>query len=133
MYPEGYEDDTFEFEMPGKQTICKAIRVSLEGVNYLIKLDQRPKLTDYHIVSWARSIIRKSTDGLHVSDGEAIIHFGDVWPIAVACWPRKAHWHASQKGLLILLLLPRLVLILEGCSSTLHTRGEGYLLIRLPH
>ncbi|HAW72549.1 MAG TPA: hypothetical protein DCX00_01865 [Flavobacteriales bacterium] len=47
MYPEGYEDDTFEFEMPGKQTICKAIRVTLEGVNYLIKLDQRPKMTDY--------------------------------------------------------------------------------------
>jgi len=47
MYPEGYEDDTFEFELPGKQTICKAIRVTLEGVNYLIKLEQRPKITDF--------------------------------------------------------------------------------------
>ncbi|MGY8941919.1 MAG: hypothetical protein ACKVJH_07805 [Flavobacteriales bacterium] len=47
MYPEGYEDETFEFEIPGKQVICKAIRVTLEGVNYLIKLEQRPKKTDF--------------------------------------------------------------------------------------
>ena len=36
-YPDGYEDESFEFEIPGKQLICKAIRISVEGVNYLIK------------------------------------------------------------------------------------------------
>lgn len=46
-YPDGYEDHAFEFEMPGKNLICRAIRVSLEGVNYLIKLDQRYKNTDF--------------------------------------------------------------------------------------
>jgi hypothetical protein len=46
-YPDGYEDHAFEFEMPGKNLICRAIRVSLEGVNYLIKLDQRHKNTDF--------------------------------------------------------------------------------------
>ena len=46
-YPDGYEDETFEFEIPGKQLICKAIRISVEGVNYLIKLEQRPKKTDF--------------------------------------------------------------------------------------
>ena len=37
-YPDGYEDESFEFEIPGKQLICKAIRISV-GVNYLIKLE----------------------------------------------------------------------------------------------
>tara|TARA_Y100000385_G_C12876093_1_gene543731 strand:+ start:479 stop:703 length:225 start_codon:yes stop_codon:yes gene_type:complete len=46
MYPEGYEDETFEFEIPGKKTICTALRVTLEGVNYLIKLESRPKRID---------------------------------------------------------------------------------------
>jgi len=46
-YPDGFEDDSFEFEIPGKQLICKAIRISVEGVNYLIKLEQRPKKTDF--------------------------------------------------------------------------------------
>lgn len=46
-YPDGYEDETFEFEIPGKQLICKAIRISVAGVNYLIKLEQRPKKTDF--------------------------------------------------------------------------------------
>ena len=46
MYPEGYEDDSFEFELPGKKIICRAIRVTLEGVNYLIKLESRPKKVD---------------------------------------------------------------------------------------
>ena len=46
MYPEGYDDDSFEFELPGKKTICRAIRVTLEGVNYLIKLESRPKKVD---------------------------------------------------------------------------------------
>lgn len=52
MYPDGYEDQTFEFEIPGKQMICTAIRVSIEGVNYLIKLDQRPKKTDFLLDDW---------------------------------------------------------------------------------
>ncbi|MDA0912632.1 MAG: hypothetical protein O2818_08230 [Bacteroidetes bacterium] len=47
MYPHGYEDDVFEFELPGRQMICKALRITIEGVNYLIKLEQRPKNTDY--------------------------------------------------------------------------------------
>ena len=47
MYPDGYEDHTFEFEIPGKHIICKALRVTVEGVNYLIKLEQRPKHTDF--------------------------------------------------------------------------------------
>ena len=46
-YPDGYEDETFEFELPGKNLICKALRISIEGVNYLIKLDQRYKDTDF--------------------------------------------------------------------------------------
>ena len=46
-YPDGYEDESFEFEIPGKQLISKAIRISVEGVNYLIKLEQRPKKTDF--------------------------------------------------------------------------------------
>jgi hypothetical protein len=46
-YPDGYEDESFEFEIPGKQLIYKAIRISVEGVNYLIKLEQRPKKTDF--------------------------------------------------------------------------------------
>ena len=46
-YPDGFEDESFEFEIPGKQLICKAIRISVEGVNYLIKLEQRPKKTDF--------------------------------------------------------------------------------------
>ena len=46
-YPDGYEDDSFAFEITGQQLICKAIRISVEGVNYLIKLDQRPKKTDF--------------------------------------------------------------------------------------
>ena len=46
-YPDGFEDDSFEFEIPGKQLICKAIRISVEGVNYLIKLESRPKKTDF--------------------------------------------------------------------------------------
>lgn len=47
IYPDGYEEETFEFEMPGKNLICKALRVTIEGVNYLIKLDQRYKDTDF--------------------------------------------------------------------------------------
>lgn len=46
-YPDGFEDESFEFEIPGKQLICKAIRISVEGVNYLIKLEQRQKKTDF--------------------------------------------------------------------------------------
>ena len=46
-YPHGFEDDSFEFEIPGKQLICKAVRISVAGVNYLIKLEQRPKKTDF--------------------------------------------------------------------------------------
>ena len=46
-YPHGYDDHTFEFEIPGRQVICKAIRVTAEGVNYLIKLESRPKQTDF--------------------------------------------------------------------------------------
>ena len=30
-YPDGYEDESFEFEIPGKQLICKAIRISVEA------------------------------------------------------------------------------------------------------
>jgi hypothetical protein len=33
--------------MPGKQMIFRAIRLSVDGVNYLIKIDQRPKQTDF--------------------------------------------------------------------------------------
>lgn len=46
-YPDGFEDESFEFEIPGKQLIYKAIRISVEGVNYLIKLEQRQKKTDF--------------------------------------------------------------------------------------
>ena len=46
-YPQGFDDDTFEFEIPGRQMICKAIRITVEEVNYLIKLEQRPKKTDF--------------------------------------------------------------------------------------
>jgi hypothetical protein len=46
-YPEGFDDDSFEFEIPGRQMICKAIRITVEEVNYLIKLEQRPKNTDF--------------------------------------------------------------------------------------
>lgn len=46
-YPEGFEDDAFEFEIPGRHMICKAIRITVEGVNYLIKLEQWHKHTDY--------------------------------------------------------------------------------------
>jgi len=46
-YPQGFEDDSFEFEIPGRQMICKAIRITVEEVNYLIKLEQRPKKTDF--------------------------------------------------------------------------------------
>ncbi len=45
-YPHGYDDYTFEFEIPGRQIICKAVRVTVQGVNYLIKLESRPKRTD---------------------------------------------------------------------------------------
>ena len=41
-YPNGYEDDSFKFQS-GQQLICKAIRISVEGVNYLIKLDHARK------------------------------------------------------------------------------------------
>ena len=47
QYPDGFDHDTFEFEMPGKQMICKAIRLTVDGVNYLIKIDQRPKRQDF--------------------------------------------------------------------------------------
>jgi hypothetical protein len=46
-YPDGYEDEAFEFEVPGKNLIYKAIRISIEGVNYLIKLDTRYKCDDF--------------------------------------------------------------------------------------
>lgn len=46
-YPDGFEDESFEFEIPGKQLIYKAIRISVEGVNYLIKLEERQKKTDF--------------------------------------------------------------------------------------
>lgn len=46
-YPDGFDHDTFEFELPGKQIICRALRISVDGVNYLIKLEQRPKRTDF--------------------------------------------------------------------------------------
>lgn len=46
-YPDGFEDESFEFEIPGKQLIYKAIRISVEGVNYLIKLEERQKRTDF--------------------------------------------------------------------------------------
>jgi hypothetical protein len=42
-YPDGFDHATFEFELPGKQTICRAVRLSVDGVNYLIKLESRPK------------------------------------------------------------------------------------------
>lgn len=41
MYPDGYEDDAFEILIPGKEMIYKAIRVTIDGVNYLVKLDER--------------------------------------------------------------------------------------------
>ena len=46
-YPDGYEDDTFEFEVPGKNLIYKALRITIEEVTYLIKLDTRYKNTDF--------------------------------------------------------------------------------------
>lgn len=46
-YPDGFDHETFEFELPGKQTICRALRLSVDGVNYLIKLESRPKRTDF--------------------------------------------------------------------------------------
>ena len=46
-YPDGFEHDTFEFELPGKQSICRALRLTVDEVNYLIKLEQRPKRTDF--------------------------------------------------------------------------------------
>ena len=45
-YPDGFDHDTFEFEMPGKQIICRALLLTVDEVNYLIKIDQRPKRTD---------------------------------------------------------------------------------------
>ncbi len=48
-YPDGYEDDTFEFEVPGKNLIYKALRVTIEEVTYLIKLDTRYKNTDFQL------------------------------------------------------------------------------------
>jgi len=45
-YPDGFDHDTFEFELPGKQIICRALRLTVDEVNYLIKIDQRPKRTD---------------------------------------------------------------------------------------
>ena len=47
QFPDGFDDESFEFEVPGKQLIYKAIRVTVEGVNYLIKLEQRNKKTDF--------------------------------------------------------------------------------------
>lgn len=47
QYPDGFEDESFEFEVPGKHLVYKAIRVTVEGVNYLIKLEQRHKKTDF--------------------------------------------------------------------------------------
>lgn len=47
LYPDGYEDETFEIEVPGKNIIYKALRIHLEGVNYLIKLESRYKNTDF--------------------------------------------------------------------------------------
>ena len=47
MYPDGYDEVSFEFELPNKPIVYRAIRVTLEGVNYLVKLDQRYKPLDY--------------------------------------------------------------------------------------
>lgn len=41
MYPNGYDDDAFEILIPGKEMIYKALRVTIDGVNYLVKLDER--------------------------------------------------------------------------------------------
>lgn len=46
-YPDGFDHATFEFELPGKQMIWRAVRLSVDGVNYLIKLESRPKRTDF--------------------------------------------------------------------------------------
>lgn len=41
MYPDGYEEHAFEILVPGKEMIYKALRVTIDGVNYLVKLDER--------------------------------------------------------------------------------------------
>ncbi|HBP45781.1 MAG TPA: hypothetical protein DD635_07740 [Flavobacteriales bacterium] len=38
-YPDGFECDAFEFQIPGKKFPCTAICVSIEGVNYFVKLE----------------------------------------------------------------------------------------------
>ncbi|MGB1033099.1 MAG: hypothetical protein ACPGWM_10800 [Flavobacteriales bacterium] len=45
-YPDGYDHATFEFEIPTKNEVYTAVRVELEGVNYVIKLDKREKNID---------------------------------------------------------------------------------------
>ncbi|NQX91599.1 MAG: hypothetical protein HRT74_05655 [Flavobacteriales bacterium] len=45
-YPDGYDHATFEFEMPTRQEIYTAIRIVLNEVAYVIKLDKRDKTVD---------------------------------------------------------------------------------------
>jgi hypothetical protein len=36
----------FEFEVPNKKLIYRAVRMNYDGVAYLIKIDQRPKFKE---------------------------------------------------------------------------------------
>jgi hypothetical protein len=45
-YPHGYDHVTFEFEVPTKKEIYTALRLNLNGINYVIKLATREKNID---------------------------------------------------------------------------------------
>ena len=46
LYPEGYDDVAFELEVTAKKLIYRAVRMNFDGVSYLIKVDQRPKIKE---------------------------------------------------------------------------------------
>lgn len=50
-YPHGYDHEVFEFEIPTRNEIYEALRFSMEGINYIIKLSKREKRIDR--VDWA--------------------------------------------------------------------------------
>lgn len=46
QYPHGFDHATFEFEVPTRKEIYTALRLTLNGMNYIIKLAKREKNID---------------------------------------------------------------------------------------
>ncbi len=48
-YPHGYFHKTFEFEIPGRNEVYEALRATVNGITYMIKISTRKKKIDQRL------------------------------------------------------------------------------------